>query len=162
MIFTFACGVLFGGLIVKFVTLAAVALGLAISSLAAPSQATTITFEGATIGPGFTGPVVESGFTYSLQSGDLYINATGNPGNNVEPTLAAGTGGVLKIVSSILRSLFQFNSLDLSSVGSVSITVEGLLGGSTVATDLFPAPDAGIASYATMLAINLLGKNIDE
>lgn len=107
------------------------------------SHATTITFEGAPVGAGFTGPITESGFVYLRSSGNLFINNDGNPGHNVEPTLAAGTGGVLEIVSATAGGQFQFASLDLASFGSPVVDVEGLLGGSPVATDAFTGPGGG-------------------
>jgi hypothetical protein len=144
-------------------TFAASALVLAISSFASSSQASTITFEGAPTGVGFTGPITENGFVYSLQSGNLFINTDGNPGHNVEPTLAAGTGGTLEIVSSTPGSLFQFTSLDLASLSGGQISVEGLLSGSVVATDTFTGPGGGLPGpYITVDASSLLGRSIDE
>jgi hypothetical protein len=148
---------------VVFGTFAAGAVVLALSSVASPSQASTITFSGAPTGAGFTGPVTESGFIYSRQGGSLFINTDGNPGNNVEPNLSAGTGGTLEIVSSTLGSLFQFMSLDLASLPGGQITVEGLLNGSAVASDTFAGPGGGLPGvYITVDASNLLGRSIDE
>jgi hypothetical protein len=126
------------------------------------SHATTIGFEGAPVGPGFTGPITESGFVYSRFSGNLFINNDGNPGHNVEPS--AGTGGVLEIVSATAGSLFQFSALDLASgAGAPVVSVEGLFGGSPLATDNFTGPGGGLPGpYTTEHTSNLLGKNIDE
>jgi hypothetical protein len=41
------------------------------TAFAMAASAATITFEGPPIGAGFTGPVTESGFTYSRTSGAL-------------------------------------------------------------------------------------------
>ena len=95
------------------------ALLLAVSAAVnAPAfHATTIGFEGAPQGPGFTGPISESGFAYFKKSSNLFINTDGNPGHNVEPT--AGTAGALEIESATAGSLFQFTALDLASIGAL-------------------------------------------
>jgi hypothetical protein len=101
--------------------------------------------------------------------GKPFINTDGNPGNNVEPTLGSvNTGGILEIVSSTPGSLFEFVSLDLASVliggqNLAQITVQGLLGGSSVATDTFTGPGGGLPGpYITVNASNLSGASIDE
>src|SRR5262249_6265038 len=68
------------------------------SVLALPALGNTITFDAANVGL-FTGPVTESGFTYSKLSGALLVNPllVGNPGKDAEGTISGG--GALKIVS---------------------------------------------------------------
>lgn len=112
------------------------------------AHASTITFSGAPFGPGFTGPVTEAGFTYSLASGSLYINTDGNPGNNVEPNLGAGTGGTLRIVSAT-AGLFDFAGIDVGSAGSGSISVSGYDGATLVGTDSFAGANTGLPGTYT-------------
>lgn len=119
------------------------------------AQASTITFSGAPSGSGFTGPVTESGYTYSLYSGTLYINSDGNPGKNVEPTF--GSGGVLQIVSAN-GGLFDFGGIDVGSEGAGSITVSGYNGSELVGTDTFAGQNTGLpGGYNTYVSSNLFG-----
>jgi PEP-CTERM motif len=122
-------------------------------------RANTITFETAPIG-GFSGPVTESGFTYSTSSGGLFVNSAGNPGHNMEGLLGAG-GGVVKIVSA---GNFNFDRLDFGAaeleVESQTLRVEGFLGGASVGVDQYTvASDSG---YHTEAASVLAGKMISE
>ena len=96
------------GLAGRFTALAAMVV--VASALALPALASTITFETANVGL-FTGPVTESGFTYSKLSGVLLVNPllVGNPGKDAEGTISGG--GVLKIVSAAGGN-FNFNALD--------------------------------------------------
>lgn len=110
----------------------------------APVLANTITFSTATAsGAPFSGPVSEAGFTYSTKSGILYVDSFGNPGNDMEGYEETGGGGVLQIVSANGGD-FNFNALDFSAyaydpanVDSLTLTVTGLLGGSTVGSDSY-------------------------
>ena len=52
---------------------------------------------------------------------------------------------------------FQFAGMDLASFGSPVVDVEGLLGGSPVATDAYTGPDDRIPGHITVLASNLTG-----
>ena len=118
--------------------LAAVA-AVAVSALASPSFANTITFESASYnGAGLAGSVTENGFTYSALNGALVVNLYGSPGHDMEG-LSVGGGGVLKVVSASGGD-FTFNGLDFSAydqsgTGSQALQVKGFLGGSLVGTD---------------------------
>ncbi len=111
--------------------------------LASASLANTITFETASSGSGFTGPVTEDGFTYSTLSGGLYVNDFGNPGQDLEGTQFDG-GGVVKIVA-VGGGDFTFDQLDYAAYdrtgsGSQTLTVNGLFNGSLAFTDTYTQP----------------------
>jgi hypothetical protein len=147
-----------GRSLVKF-GLAATVVAVAVVS---PALANTITFETASIG-GFTGPVTESGFSYSTLSGGLFVNSFGNPGHNMEGTEAVG-GGVLKIIQAGGGN-FDFNDLDFAAnqllgVGTQTLVVQGLLGGSLVGVDQYTLPNNSV--YVTETASVLAGKTLSE
>ena len=136
-----------------------------------PALANTITFETATLGAGFTGPVTEDGFTYSTLSGRLFINQFGNPGRDAKGNQSLG-GGVLKIVSATGGD-FNFNALDfaafdlLGTGGRLFFTVEGFVGGSSVGVDEYTLTNTAIfspryANWTTEAASVLAGKTISE
>lgn len=156
----------------KLMLAAALVTGAFVSPLCA--TAATITFETAAPGgPGFTGPITEDGFTYSTKSGNLYVNLfTGNPGRDIEGTNVLG-GGVLKVVSAIAGGTFQFVGIDFSvfnfDMSVHSLTVEGLLSGGVVATDIYSLagtailnPDLSYSNWTTEAASALSGVTIDE
>jgi len=122
-------------------TVRAVATAFAMAASAAASAA-TITFEGPPIGPGFTGPVTEGGFTYSCTPGALYMNGLGNPGNDIEGTEAGG-GGVLD-VKSATASTFKFYALEYAAYGApgtlLTISLAGFRSGSLVGSTVFTLP----------------------
>jgi hypothetical protein len=82
-------------------------------ALAAPAAAGPITFETAPFGPGFTGPVTENGFNYQQTDGSLFVNAFGNPGQDMEAT--AGTLGGALVVYRVDGGTFKFNSIDFAA-----------------------------------------------
>lgn len=139
-------------------------------AIASTALASTITFETAPHGSGFTGPMTESGYTYSTLSGGLYVNQYGNPGQDLEGAESVG-GGIVKIVAAGGGD-FNFASLDFaaydqSGAGSQTLTVNGLLGGSLVATDTFTLANTATyqpqyANWTTELASALAGASIDE
>jgi hypothetical protein len=127
-----------------------------------PALANTITFDTAPLGI-FTGPVTESGFTYSTLSGGLFVNAFGNPGQDMEGREAVG-GGVLEVVSASGGD-FNFNAVDFAANSSDTATsqtlqVEGLLGASVVGIDEYTLPSNSI--YVTEAASVLAGKTLSE
>ena len=89
------------------------ALVAAAIAFAVPASATAITFETAPLGPGFTGPVTENGFTYMQTDGSLYVNDLGNPGQDME-ALHDTLGGSL-VVFRTDGSTFTFNSIDFAA-----------------------------------------------
>jgi PEP-CTERM motif len=134
------------------------------------AAAATITFETAAPGPGFLGPVIEDGFTYSTLSGGLYVNSVGVTGTSqdMEGQETAG-GGTLRIVSATLGSTFSFLGLDIApfspALGPVTVTVNGFLLGIAVASDSYTFNGTGAIPYdnwTTQLAIALAGLTIDE
>lgn len=142
--------------------LAAGATALA-TALAGPAFAgpVTITFDGA---GDLSAPVTESGFVYSVDSGDLL--AAG--GGVVARTTLTGGGGVLKIVSATPGETFDYLGVDFgvssSTTGSgrsLTLSVEGLLGGSMVATDSYTL-SVDTLSVQTENAANLAGSPVDE
>lgn len=113
-------------------------LTAAAAVLAAPlAQAAVITFETAPYGS-FNGPVTESGFTYSRLSGTLIVNNIGNPGQDMEGNVKFGAG-MLGIVAVGSPADFTFSGPDYAAIRrrSQTLTVTGLLGGSTVGTDTY-------------------------
>ncbi len=146
------------------------AVVLAAPLAGAGAQAAVVTFETAPFGPGFTGPVTESGFTYSRLSGALFVNNHGNPGQEMEGDPSGG--GALDIVTAGSPADCTFSGLDYAAfdsrgTGSQTLTVTGLLGGSTVATDTYTLANTAAflpkyPNWTTELAANLAGKTIDD
>lgn len=142
-------------------------LTAAAAVLAAPlAQAAVITFETAPYGS-FNGPVTESGFTYSRLSGTLIVNNIGNPGQDMEGNVKFGAG-MLGIVAVGSPADFTFSGPDYAAIRrrSQTLTVTGLLGGSTVGTDTYTLANTDVsfptyANWTTELASNLAGKTID-
>ncbi len=130
----------------------------ALSALAcAPACAALVTIRFETAPPEFlTAPVSESGFTYSSASGSLYVSPNGNPGQDMEGD-GSGNGGVLRLVSNMADSTFQFAGLDFSAYNLAAgtpgtITVVGLLGGATVGTDTYTLPAVSTFPYTNWTA----------
>jgi hypothetical protein len=143
----------------------AIAATVVASALASSAFANVITFETASFGAGFTGPVTENGFTYSTLSGGLFVNNAGNPGHDMEGGSSAG-GGVLKIVSATGGN-FNFNALDYaafaaSGTGSQTLKVQGFLGGSLVGTDQYTLASSAVENWTTEDASVLAGKTLSE
>jgi hypothetical protein len=146
------------------------ALVLALGAAGAPAQAATITFETATYGQGFGGPITESGFTYSTGSGSLFTNGfIGDPGQDMEGDIADG-GGVLDIVKAS-PGQFTFSSLDFAAYaatlgGSQTLDVTGYLGGSAVGVDSFTLANTDTydpsLNWTLFGASNLAGVGIDD
>lgn len=153
-----------GGYGMKNVQLALVAGATALAiALVGPAFAdpVTIGFDGAT---DLSAPVTESGFVYSVYSGDLIL-AGGAVGGR--KTLTGG-GGVLEIVSATPGETFDYVGVDFgvssSATGSgrtLTLSVEGLLGGSMVATDSYDL-SVDTPSAQTEDAVNLAGIPVDE
>jgi hypothetical protein len=120
---------------------------VALAAVASHAQAAVITFEGAkpTIGasaPGdyFFGPTTEAGFTYSVESGALYLNTRGNPGQDMEGN-AAYNGGVLRIVAAD-ASPFKFIGLDYAAYasqlgGGQTLSIRGFRNGEDLGLEQF-------------------------
>src|SRR5262249_28378568 len=119
----------------------AAAVALMIAPWSGASATVTIGFEAASPqGPGYTGPNTENGYTYSTDSGNLYLNTFGNPGQDIEAQLGTA-GGVLKVVSATPGAQLFYAGVDFSVFAapgnSATITVTGLLGGSVVGVDTY-------------------------
>ena len=155
-------------------SLALAAALAATPTLASSAQAAVITFETAPIGD-FTGPVTENGFTYSRLSGALYVDTAGNPGKDMEGQSGAsnGGGGVLDITAAsggpaaFTYSGLDYAAFDTRGTGSQTLTVAGLLGGSTVGTDTYTLANTNVSiptypNWTSELASNLSGKTIDD
>ncbi len=137
----------------------------------AGAQAAVITFETASAGAGFTGPVNESGFTYARLSGGLFVGDSGNPGQDLEGDFGTG-GGVLDITSAIAGARFTFSGLDYSAfaasgTGSQTLTVTGLRGGSVVGTSTYTLANTAVdtpsyANWTSESASSLAGVTIDD
>lgn len=89
------------------------ALAAAALVLAVPASATTITFDTAPLGPGFSGPVNESGFTYQQTYGSLFVNWKGIPGRDMEAQ--AGTSGGALVVYRQDGGTFVFSGVDFAA-----------------------------------------------
>jgi hypothetical protein len=149
---------------------AAMALGLGVLGAAGLAQAATITFETAPFGADFTGPVTENGFTYATDSGFLYVDQYGNPGQDMEGQVAGG-GGVLDIVSASAGD-FKFSGLDYaaydsSDSGSQTLSITGYLSGSPVGTESYTLANTNVfnptyANWTTENASGLAGVTIDD
>jgi hypothetical protein len=86
---------------------------VAAALLAAPASATTITFDTAPFGPGFSGPVTENGYTYQQTDGSLFVSILGNPGRDIEAQ--AGTPGGAFVIYRQDGGTFVFNSIDFAA-----------------------------------------------
>jgi len=147
----------------KKVQLALVAGAAALAiTLVGPAFAdpVTIGFDGAI---DLSAPVTESGFVYSVYSGDLLL-----AGGAVVGLTLTGGGGVLEIVSATPGETFDYVGVDFgvssSTTGSgrtLTLSVEGLLGGSMVATDSYDL-SVDTPSAQTEDAVNLAGIPVDE
>jgi hypothetical protein len=142
------------------------------SAIAIPAMADTVTFETATYGPDFTGPVTEAGFTYSTLSGSLFVDASGNPGQDMEGCdVCGGSGGVLQIISATAGD-FSFDGLDYSAydpsdTGTQTLTVDGYLGATLVGTATYTLSNTDIymptyANWTTEGAGGLAGDTISS
>jgi hypothetical protein len=153
----------------RFVAVAA-ALTLGVLGAGLPAHAATITFEAAPFGGGFTGPITESGFTYTKASGGLFVESFGHPGHDMEGTAIEG-GGVLDIVQSS-SGAFTFFSLDYAAyagtgVGSQTLHITGYLGGLAVGADTYTLANTSSASpafsnWTLESASSLAGVKIDD
>jgi hypothetical protein len=151
--------------------MAAALLTVAVPFIGSSAKANVITFETAPPGPGFTGPVTEDGFTYKTLSGGLLVNTSGNPGQDMEGMVVGG-GGVLEITRAGPLADFSLSKLDysafaLSGVGSQTLVVTGLLGGTVVGIDTFTLANTNIglpkyANWTTETASKLAGVKLDE
>ena len=127
-----------------------------------------------------TASATEGGFTYSPSTTDastnsLYVAANGNPGQDMEAD-GAVNGGILKVVSNTAGQTFSFLGTDVATFNVIAgtpgtVTVIGLLGGTTVGTDSYtvnavsyPGPNDNPAPYAnwtTETASGLAGRQVD-
>lgn len=97
----------------------------------------------------------------NFEIGDVSLE-TGSPFSTEIATYPFGTGnGVLRVTRAIGGSLFSFANIDLGAFGSTPsiVTVTGLLGGSTVASDNFNPNTAG--TFQNFAASNLSGQTLD-
>ncbi|HEY8610923.1 MAG TPA: PEP-CTERM sorting domain-containing protein [Roseomonas sp.] len=137
-----------------------------LTALPAAAGPVTITFE--TAPPQFLlAPVAEAGFTYSVHFGSLWIGSDGIPGQDLEGD-GSSSGGVLRL-SNATNGTFQFLGLDVSAwnvvVGTpTTVTVTGLLGGTTVGTDRYTLAAISTIPYTNWTAVqanSLTGLAID-
>lgn len=136
----------------------------------AATYASTITFETASPGGGFTGPMSENGFTYKISSGGLFVNTFGNAGHDMEGQQIRG-GGTLTIAA-VGGGTFTFDGLDFaaysaSDMRSQTLTVVGQRDGSIVGMDHFTLTSTSIfdpayANWTAETASALAGMNINE
>lgn len=136
------------------------------------ANAAVITFSGAPTGPGFTGPVAESGYSYSTLSGGLYVEDFGNPGLDMEGNHSTN-GGVLNVVSSTAGD-FTFAGVDFAAYSATItsgdvLTVTGLLNGTVVGTDTYDLNFSGnfnasseYADWTHEVASVLAGETIND
>jgi hypothetical protein len=88
-------------------------LAVAALAMAVPASATTITFDTAPLGPGFTGPIHENGFVYQQTYGSLLVNSKGIGGHDLEAQ--AGTWGGAMVLYRENGGTFLFNSIDFAA-----------------------------------------------
>jgi hypothetical protein len=88
-------------------------LAAAALALAAPASATTITFDTAPVGPGFSGPIHENGYVYQETYGSLRVNSKGVPGKDMEAQ--PGTWGGALVLYREDGGSFVFNSIDFAA-----------------------------------------------
>ncbi len=100
-------------------------LAAAALTMAVPACATTITFDGAPYGPGFTGPVTDNGFTYKQTSGSLFVNTWGKPGKDMEAK--SGTPGGALVLYRQDGKAFVLASIDFAAYEAGSTPQEQAL-----------------------------------
>jgi hypothetical protein len=156
----------------KLIRTAAVAATIALGALAAATSASadTVTFETGPFGPGFTNPVTEGNFMYYNAGGALFVNDLGNPGHDMEGTIAEG-GGVLGVARTDFAG-FTFSSLDYSAysqagTGNQTLTVTGYFQHAIVAVDTFDLGNTAnftntYDNWTHFDALNLAGVQIDN
>lgn len=110
-------------------TCAAVTM-LGLLALGQSAHAAVITFSVAPAGAYEVFDFSENGFRYVLSSGELYVNDRGNPGRDMEGSVAGG-GGILEILATD-ESSFAFQGLDYSAfnvtgLGSQTLVVRGFV-----------------------------------
>lgn len=136
-------------------------------ALLVPASANTITFETATPGAGFTGPVHENGFVYRTASGGLFVNNVGNPGQDVEGEITS-SGGML-VIERQDGGTFTFDGIDFAAIDVNGINTQQLVVGGrhtdfivfdsyTLANFPFNQPP----NWTTELAFALAGLEIDQ
>jgi len=140
---------------------------LSLAAFTSGAHATTITFETAPHGGGFTGPITESGYTYALSSGGLYVANDGIPGKDIEGSEVSG-GGILDIVA-VGGGGFNFGGLDYSVFGSSAkprvLSVTGYRAGLAVGNAAYSLVGKNVVPYGnwtTEGASALSGLKIDE
>lgn len=89
------------------------ALAAAALALAVPASAAIITFDTAPLGPGFSGPVIENGFTYQQTYGAIRANNKGFAGRDIESQ--PGTEGGALVVYRADGGTFLFTSIDFAA-----------------------------------------------
>lgn len=144
--------------------------GLALSVLTSGAQAATVTFEDVKPGLLVFGGGSEGGFDFSVQTGALYVNQWGNPGQDLEGDQGL-SGGVVDFYASDL-GLFTFNYLDYAAwnsdgVGTQTLTVRGWLGDTELGVDTFKLANSAIYAptydnWTLFGATNLAGVSIDR
>jgi hypothetical protein len=89
------------------------ALAAAALALAVPASATTITFDSAPLGPGFTGPILENGYVYQQTYGWLRVNNKGIGGRDLESQPGTQGGGM--VIYRADGGTFLFTSVDFAA-----------------------------------------------
>lgn len=115
--------------------------------MAVPASATTITFDTAPVGSGFTGPIHENGFVYQQTYGFLYVNTKGISGNDMEAQ--AGTWGGAMVLYRQNGGTFIFNSIDfaafeLGPTNTQAISLVGVTKGGAMFQEYYSLPTTNI------------------
>jgi PEP-CTERM putative exosortase interaction domain len=124
-------------------------LAVAALAMAVPASATTITFDTAPLGPGFTGPIHENGFVYQQTYGSLFVNSKGIGGHDLEAQ--AGTWGGAMVLYRENGGTFLFNSVDFAAfeIGpshTQAISLVGVTKGGTMFQEYYTLPTTDIRS----------------
>jgi hypothetical protein len=112
-------------------------LAAAAFAVALPAGATTITFDTAPLGAGFTGPVYENGFAYQQTDGSLFVRNKGIGGNDMEAR--SGTPGGSLVIYRPDGKSFLFSSIDFAAYEASATSQEQALSlvGVTTGGDMF-------------------------
>lgn len=124
-------------------------LAAAALAMAVPASATTITFDTAPTGPGFTGPVHENGYVYQQTYGSLFVNSKGISGNDMEAQV--GTWGGAMVLYRQNGGTFLFNSIDFAAFeagpsNTQAISLVGVTKGGAMFQEYYTLPTTDISS----------------
>lgn len=130
--------------------LAAAALTIAISM---PSLANTITFETAPLGH-FTAPYIEDGFEVFPLFNSTYVATEGNPGNDLEGTMASGPLPIDNsvIIKRVGGGTFAFNSIDYAAYnsknrGSQTLILSGYLNNNPLGNEAYTLDNTDVVHH---------------